>query len=43
MRSLKTICLDEFDYSIGLALKLFLEIIMGRLFVKTLVELIEKF
>ena len=43
MRSLKTICLGVFDHSAGLALKLFSEIIIGRLFVKTFVELTETF
>ena len=43
MRSSKTICLGVFDHSVGLALKLFSEIIIGRLFVKTFVELTETF
>ena len=43
MRSSKTICLDKFDRSVGLALKLFSEIIIGKLFVKTFVELTETF
>ena len=37
----KTICLGVFDHSVGLALKLFSEITIGRLFVKTVVELTE--
>ena len=43
MRSSKTIYLDKFDHSVGLALKLFSEIIIGKLFVKTFVELTETF
>ena len=43
MRSSKTICLGEFDHSVGLALKVFSEVIIGRLFVKTFVELTETF
>ena len=43
MRSSKTICLGVFDHSVRFAPKLFPEIIMGRLFVKTFVELTETF
>ena len=41
MRSSKTICLGVFDHSVGLALKLFSEITIGRLFVKTSDEFFE--
>ena len=43
MRSSKTICLGVFDHSVRLALKSFSEIIIGRLFIKTFVELTETF
>ena len=43
MRSSKTVCLGVFDHSVGLTLKLFSEIIIGRLCVKTFVKLTETF